>query len=124
MLESKIEKKKNVDKTATYDAKACVLTRDEKGNWTESFTRVSNRQSFLDVFKTRDTLEQVNLDKYRKVYYCSSNITTSILSKLTDMEEQTHYMGSPLILVECDDIKPIDITDKVKEEIKERLELF
>lgn len=124
MLESKIEKKKNVDKTATYDAKACVLTRDENGNWIESFTRVSNRQSFLDVFKTRDTLEQVNLDRYRKVYYCSSNITTSILSKVTDMEEQTHYMGSPLILVECDDVKPIDITDKVKEEIKERLELF
>lgn len=124
MLESKIEKKKDTNKTVAYDAKACVLTRDESGNWNESFTRVSNRQSFLDVFKTRDTLEQVNIDKYKKIYYCSSNITTEILSKVTDIEEQTHYMGSPLILVECDDVKPIDITDKVKTEIKERLELF
>ena len=40
------------------------------------------------------------------------------------MDGETHYMGSPLILVECDDVKPIDITDKVKEEIKERLELY
>ena len=107
-----------------YDAKACVLTRDNNGTWNESFVNVSNRQSFLDVFKTRDTLEQVNLDKYRKVYYCSSNIKDEILSKVKDMEGETHYMGSPLILVECDDVKPIDITDKVKEEIKERLELY
>lgn len=107
-----------------YDAKVCVLTRDDKGTWNESVANVSNRQSFLDVFKTRDTLEQVNLDKYRKVYYCSSNIKDEILSKVTDMEEETHYMGSPLVLVECDDAKPIDITAKVKEEIKERLELY
>ena len=123
MLENKVEIKAEVEPDVTYSAKACVLKKED-GNWVESTVKIFNRQSFLDVFKTRDTLEQVNLDKYRKVYYCSSNIKDEILSKVTDMGGETHYMGSPLILVECDDVKPIDITDKVKEEIKERLELY
>lgn len=107
-----------------YNAKVCVLTKDENGTWKESTAKVFNRQSFLDVFKTRDTLEQVNIDVHRKVYYCSSNITTQILGKVKDVNDNMHYMGSPIMLVECDDVKPVDITDKVKEEIKERLELF
>ena len=123
MLENKVESKVEVEPDVTYNAKACVLTKED-GNWLESTVKIFNRQSFLDVFKTRDTLEQVDLDKYKKVYYCSSNITTEVLSKVTDVNGETHYMGSPLILVECDDMKPIDITDKVKEEIKERLELY
>ena len=109
----------------TYDAKAVVLERDEEGNWKEREVRVFNRKSFLDVFKDeRDTLTQVNLDRHRKVYYCSSNIKTEILSKVRDENEEMFYMGSPLLLVECDDINPIDIRDEVKEEIKREIELY
>lgn len=109
----------------TYDAKAVVLERDEEGKWKEREVRVFNRKSFLDVFKDeRDTLTQVNLDRHRKVYYCSSNIKTEILSKVRDENEEMFYMGSPLLLVECDDINPIDIRDEVKEEIKREIELY
>lgn len=108
-----------------YDAKAVVLERDEQGEWKEREVRVFNRKSFLDVFKDdRDTLTQVNLDRHRKVYYCSSNIKTEILSKVRDENEEMFYMGSPLLLVECDDINPIDIRDEVKEDIKREIELY
>lgn len=113
-----------MENSKTYNSKAVVLTRKENGEWVESTTRVFNRQSFLSVFNTEDTLTQVDLDRYRKVYYCTSNIKNEILSKVRDINGETHFMGSPLLLVECDETKPIDITDKIKEEIKERLELF
>ena len=37
---------------------------------------------------------------------------------VSDMNDDRHYMVSPLLLVQCDDTKPVSISDDILEEIK------
>ena len=56
----------------------------------------------LDVFSPYQMyVEQVDLDRYRKVYYTVENLATQgVVAKIEDADGVLHFMASPLLLPE------------------------
>ncbi len=106
-----------------FDAKCVKLDRNEDGTWVESYERVHNSKEMIDI--VGQGVEQVNISKYIKLYFSTEGVEkwNGIKSKYRN-DGLTEYMAAPLLLVECDDNVPIDITQETIDTIKSHLELF
>ncbi len=107
----------------SFSAKCLKIEKQIDGTWKESFEQIHNSKEMIDL--VGQGVEQVNISKYKKLYFSTEGISTwnGIQSKYKN-GSTTEYMASPLLLVECDDTKPIDITQETIEEIKSNLELY
>ena len=107
-----------------FNVNAVLLERDDKGVWSEKNVCIDSIDSMKEL--VANDLTQVNFSKYEKVYFASSTIEGygQIVAKTHDCNGETFYMGAPLLLVQCDDEKPIDISEEIYSKIKERLVLL
>lgn len=94
-----------------FFAEVIVMKRQEDGKWEEKSLVVRNVNDIKLAFNG-DEVTQVNLNKYHKVFYTTKDIERhgSICSKVVDESGDLFFMASPVMLVLCDDEKPISIT--------------
>lgn len=108
----------------SFNANAVLLKRDDT-TWTEERVKITSVDDIRKIFTPyQSDVSQVNIDKYQKVYYCVKFMKTGVEAKVTDENCETHYMVSPLLLVECDDIKPVDISNEVLEKLKDSIDFY
>lgn len=107
-----------------FNAKALLLKK-ENGEWKEEEITIKNVVDIRAVFTPYEsTVDQVNLDRYRKVYYTMGFLKDGIDARTVDMDDNRAYLVSPLLLVQCDDEKPIDLTEEVLQSIKNSIDFF
>lgn len=105
-----------------FNAKALLLNK-ENGKWKEKEITIKNVSDIRAVFSPYEsTVDQVNLDRYRKIYYSLGFLKDGIDAKTVDMEDDRAYMVAPLLLVQCNDEKPIDLTEEVLQSIKNSID--
>lgn len=109
-----------------YFASGCLMKRGEDGKWSEEIVSIDSVDDILDVFSPYQMyVEQVNLDRYRKVYYTVENLATQgVVAKIEDADGVLHFMASPLLLVQCNDEEPIRIEPSIKDSIINELKLY
>lgn len=109
----------------------CILFNLKSKEWHEVvITSVEDIKNILTLndSNSKDKVTQINIDKYNKVYYNSSNLSRGISGwcythaehdefsgEWVTCEGKDYIIGDLVLLVLCDDVKPIDITDKSKE---------
>lgn len=104
-----------------FNAKALLLKRTNEG-WVEEEITIDSVNDILKIFKPfENDVSQVNINTFMKVYYCIKFLEDGIQAKVTDMNCETHYMVSPLLLVECDSSKPIDLTEETLKSMKDTI---
>lgn len=107
-----------------FNAKATLLTKNEHDIWDESEVVISS----IDSMKTivGNDIFQVDLSKFEKVYYSPSSISKrgQISSVVIDGFGERFFMGDILLVVQCNDEKPVDISEETLKSIKERLVLY
>ena len=106
-----------------FNAKVLLLKKVEK-TWIDEVavvTSVSDMRALIG-----DDITQVNLSKYEKVYYSPDSIGVrgEVSAMVKDVDGDRHFMGDILLLVECNDEKPVDITEETLTKIKEAIELY
>lgn len=102
---------------------AFVYLMKRKDKWVGEKKHVDSVQAMKDIFGG-DPVEQVNLSKYLKVIYSPRHLESGVLAKVTDLDGETHFMGSPILLVQCDEEKPIDMSEEALEEIKGHIDFY
>lgn len=109
-----------------YFASGCLMKREEDGKWSEEIVNIDSIDDILDIFSPYQMyVEQVDLDKYRKVYYTVENLASQgVVAKIEDADGVLHFMASPLLLVQCNDKEPIKIESSVKDSIVNELKLY
>lgn len=108
----------------TFCAKAVLLTRGEDG-WKKEEVTLKSVEGLRGIFKPFESrVSQVNISKYLKVYYCLDFIKDGMDARTVDMDGDTSYMVSPLLLVECDDEKPINISESCLETLLDSIDFF
>ncbi len=107
----------------SFSAKCMKIEKQQDGTWKETFEQIHNSKEMIEI--VGQGVEQVNISKYIKLYFSTEGIEkwNGVQSKYRN-GALTEYMASPLLLVECDDTKPIDITQDTIDEIKSNLELY
>ena len=107
-----------------FNAKA-ILKEWGSSGWTSREVVIDSPQAIRDIFAPeQDDVEQVNLSLYSKVYYAVRLMKNGLEAKVTDEGGTNHYLVSPILLVECDNEKPIDISDKMLKEMEEKITYF
>ena len=108
----------------SFNASALLLKKND-GVWCEDKVEINSVNDILKIFiPYENNVAQVNINKYLKVYYCVQFITDGIEARVTDMDCTTHYMSSPLLLVECDDDKPIKLSDEALKKLKDTIDFY
>lgn len=108
---------------AVFDASAVLLKKNiAEDRWDKSTVRIS---SVDDIHKAvGGSATQVDLDKYHKVYYDASGFASSgVLVHVRDCQSNIQFLPSPILLVLCDDEKPIDLDDVAYGDFFDGLEL-
>ena len=107
----------------SFSAKCLKIEKQKDGTWKESYEQIHNSKEMIAI--VGQGIEQVTISKYIKLYFSTEGIEkwNGVQSKYKN-DVMTNYMASPLLLVECDDIKPIDITQETIDKIKTNLELY
>lgn len=109
-----------------FQAKAKLLEK-LGDSWESKSVVISSVDDIRNYFKPyQSEVTQVNVSLHEKVYYCSylikpTGIEATIIDEITG---EKFYMCSPLLLVQCDNIKPIDITEDCYENIKARIDFY
>lgn len=101
-----------------------VLLEKNCGIWFETVKLVKSVNDLRSLFHPyEDSIIQVNIDKYRKVFYNYGFLDgKGVAAKVRDMDGEMHYMCSPILIVQCDDEKPINIESDVLNSIKELID--
>lgn len=102
-----------------FNGVGLLLIKEETG-WVEKELNITTSDEIKACFK--NSLKEVRLDKYRRVYYSISE--RGVDARVKDINNDTHYMSSPILLIECDDKEPIRISDNIKNSIKETIDFF
>lgn len=111
--------------SVSFCAKAILKERVAENNWTSREVTISSVQDIRDVFKPyQDDVEQVNLSLNSKVYYCIGFMKEGVEASVKDQDDDKHYMCSPLLLVECDSEKPVDISEKMLNSMEETIDFY
>lgn len=115
----------NTKNDIKFKATAILKTRSIEGVWTNSSVVIESVEGIKNLFKNGNPT-QVNLSKFLKVYYSVDDISDygCIVAKTIDMSGETCFMGAPLLFVECDDAKPIDITEEALLKFEEKVSLL
>lgn len=103
-----------------------VLLSKTEGSWSETEVFLHTVDDIRDSVGVGMKTTQVNLSRNMKVFYCLGNAELmddpKIQAKVTDMEGTVHYMVSPILLCECNDFRPIDLSKEIEETIKSTID--
>lgn len=111
--------------SVSFCAKAILKERVAEKEWTSKEVTISSVQDILDIFEPcQKDVEQVNLSLNSKVYYSVGLMKNGVDAIVKDQDDDRQFMCSPLLLVECDSEKPIDITDKMLKSMEETIDFF
>ena len=102
-----------------FNAKAVLVEKSNDG-WTDSDVIINSVDDIRNCFKFE--IAEVRIDKYRRLYYTISE--DGVQAKIKDEDGNMHYMSSPLLIVQCDDEKPINISNNILNSIKETIDFF
>lgn len=103
-----------------FKAKAILKVKDKEKGWLTKEVIIDSIKAIRDIFTPeQDSVEQVNLSLNSKVYYSVRLMKEGVDAKVVDQDGDMQFMCSPILLVECDDTKPIDISDKMLKEMEE-----
>lgn len=102
-----------------FDGVGLLMTREEDG-WSEKEVKVTTTDEIRACFE--NSLGEVWLDRYKRVYYSVSE--RGIDAKVKDIDGDMHYMSSPILLIECNSKEPIRISADTKNSIKETIDFF
>lgn len=109
----------------SFCAKCVLKERVGENNWTSKEFTIRSIQDLRDIFKPhQNDVEQVNLSLNSKVYYSIGFMKDGVDAKVKDQEGDTHYMCSPILLVECDSEKPIDISEKMLNSMVDAIDFY
>ena len=109
----------------TFNADAVLMVRDMDGNWKEKKVKVTSVEQLKMLVGKGYVVEQINVDKYHKIYYSLAELEK--YGKITAhyrTDEEFHMMSAPILLVLCDDVKPINITSDALTKMKEMINLY
>lgn len=105
-----------------FNAKAIVFNKTSNG-WKSDEVILKSVGDLRGVFSPYiNDVEQVNLSLHEKVYYSLSFLRDNIHAKVTDEMGNRHFMVSPILVVLCDDTKPINITEDSLNFFKEAID--
>lgn len=126
-IESKNQSDENVveEKSVDFNAK-CIKLHKEK-DWVKTEVIIKSIKDLRDVFSPySDEVHQINIDKYHKVYTSVSflNERQSLDGRVETNEEGVQMLVSPILLVLCDDTKPINISEDSLSFFEDKLDLF
>lgn len=108
-----------------FCAKVLLLERQGEKDWKETEKVIHSVNELRSFFKPyEDEVVQVNIDMFKKVYYGINFSKDGIHARMTDMDEESHYMCSPILLVECDSTKPVNISEETKNSIKDAIDFY
>lgn len=111
---------------SSFKAK-CILFDTNTQEGTEVIAR--STQDIVDMLGG-SSVSQINIDKYHKVFYNPSdeNFNKGVsgwvylkeelnenINAWVSTESKDYFVGDKILLVLCDDTKPIDMTDTAKE---------
>lgn len=110
----------------TFNSAKCIALFNTDGKWVSQAHNISSVDDILNFFSPCEkSVEQINLDKYHKVYYSPDKIDSrGIMGITTDSEDERKMLTSPLLLVYCDDIQPINMTETAEKFIRDKLTLY
>ena len=74
--------------------------------------------------KRNGRCDQINIDKYHKVFYCMDNIKQDGVNAKVKTDTNTEFACSPLLFVLCDDSKPIPMKKSEVKFFLERIEFL
>lgn len=111
--------------SVSFCAKAILKEKIAENNWTSKEVTIDSVQSILDIFEPyQKDVEQVNLSLNSKVYYSIGLMKDGVDAIVKDQDDDRQFMCSPLLLVECDSEKPIDISYKMLKSMEEAIDFF
>lgn len=111
--------------SVSFCAKAILKERVGENTWISKEVTINSIQSILDIFEPHQKdVEQVDLSLNSKVYYSVGFMKSGVEAIVRDQDNDRHFMCSPLLLVECDSEKPIDISDKMLKSMEEAIDFF
>jgi hypothetical protein len=107
-----------------FNAKCVKYEKDKSGSWVSSETIIKSIQDILNIFKPHeDTVQQVDIDMFHKVYYSTDFISESgVDGFLIDADGTRRMLVSPLLFVECDEEKPINISSDSLKKITDSID--
>lgn len=111
--------------SVSFCAKAILKEKVAEKEWVSKEVTISSIQDILNIFKPcQKDVEQVNLSLYSKVYYSVGLMKNGVDAIVKDQDDDRQFMCSPLLLVECDREKPIDISDEMLKSMEETIDFF
>ena len=107
-------------------ARAVLLIKDRLSNsWREETVVLDSVVALRGIFHPHEgKVEQIDIDRNRKIYTCIEflDVRTGIDAKFLDRDGALQILVSPILLVHCDEEKPIDMTDDVLRSMKEMID--
>lgn len=109
----------------SFCAKAVLKEKVDENTWSSKEVTIDSIQSILDIFEPcQKNVKQVNLSLNSKVYYSVGLMKDGVDAVVKDQDEDREFMCSPLLLVECDSEKPIDISNEMLKSMEEAIDFF
>jgi hypothetical protein len=108
----------------SFNAKAILLKKDTKNenNWVSEYVRLQNVDDIKNIFQPHQSeMEEIYLSDKVRVYYSIGFLEGGVDVRVNDSKNDYHYASSPLLLVECDNTKPVDITEDTYKQIIDKI---
>ena len=96
--------------------------RKNGDSWQEELVVIHNVVEMIAQFSSKPT--QIDLSKYRKMYYNIDRLAEHGVEAKITTDAEVFYVSSPILFVQCDDTKPIDIESEVFEEMKKAVVFY
>ena len=105
-----------------FKAKSILKVKDKEKGWISKEVIVDSVRAIRDIFAPeQDGVSQVNLSLNSKVYYSVRLMKDGVDAKVVDQDGDMQFMCSPILLVECDDTKPIDISSEMLKSMEDSI---
>ena len=105
-----------------------LLFTKADGIWSEKEVFVHDTQEMKDLIGVGMKPTQVNLSRYMKVFYCLDNIEKleepRMQARVVDEDGDVQFMVSPILICQCDDTNPINLTKEIEETIKSAIDFY
>ena len=110
------------------DGVRMVLLDKVDGDWVSKDLKINSIEEIKGSVSDDGSITQVNLDLHRKIFYSIGNLLKlekpQIQARVLDSDGEICFMVHPLLLCECDDVKPVDLSEEVEKSIKSAIDFY